>query len=130
MPLVDVAPMLNKYDPDAVVDADWPYVPPVAADRDSDHNLTSDTHTDSLDDNDSSSHDSGHHPDFDDVLAPSPVAAPVPAVPMVHPPAEERPCPLPPSTHQITNPITPTEEHNTAQNKERIGAQNEERVIV
>jgi Reverse transcriptase (RNA-dependent DNA polymerase) len=128
MPLIDDAPMLPEYDPDALVDAaayDRDYTPPPAADPASDHHLTTDAYTDSSDDDSSATDDVGHHPDFDDAPLPPPVVPVLPPLASLpSAPAVERPVPSQPGSNVVVNDV---------ENEERdlslhtiIAAQNEE----
>jgi Reverse transcriptase (RNA-dependent DNA polymerase) len=145
MPLIDDAPMLHEYDPDALVDDaayDRDYAPP-AADPASDHDLTTDAYTDSSDDDSSAADDTGHHPDFDDAPFPPPVdPVPPPVASLPSAPAVERPVPSQPDSQPDTT-TTPqpvqTEERTTTtpqpvQTEERAShsmpaVQNEERAM-
>ena len=87
MPTVDEDNMISEYDPDAIADEsayDKDYQPPVAPDRDSDHELTTDAYTSSSDSSKDEEaddfDDEGHHAEYDDyptdIPAPEEPAAP------------------------------------------------------
>ena len=104
MPLVSTERTLSEYDPDALVDlseCDRTYAPLTVADAHDDHHLTTDAYTDESDNDNSLSaaDDTGHHPDFDDVVAP-PIPPIIPAVDI-----EERP----------VSPAVDTNETNTTE---------------